>query len=111
MAVPIKKNNEVLKAFGAKPISFRRVHAAYREAGDRLKPFVTNTVVFLDQAARRNANILFEGAQGTFLDIDHGTYPFVTSSNTTAGGACTRSGGAPKRLEPLVGVVKAYTTR
>src|SRR5258708_1930405 len=111
LAVRIKENNEVLKAFGAKPISFRRVHAAYREAGDRLKPFVTNTVVYLHEASQRNANILFEGAQGTFLDIDHGTYPFVTSSNTTAGGACTGSGVAPNRMDRVVGVMKAYTTR
>ena len=83
----IKENNEVLKAYGACPISFAKVHAAYRAAG-RLAwwPFVTNTVVMLDQAFRRGASILFEGAQGTFLDIDHGTYPFVTSSNTTAAG-------------------------
>ncbi len=107
----IKENNEVLKAFGARPISFNQVHAAYRAAGDRLKPFVTNTVVLLDKAARKGANILFEGAQGTFLDIDHGTYPFVTSSNTTAGGACTGSGVAPNRMDRVVGVMKAYTTR
>jgi adenylosuccinate synthase len=107
----IKENNEILKAFGAKPLSFKSVHAAYREAGDYLKPFVTNTVVFLHQACRRNDNILFEGAQGTFLDIDHGTYPFVTSSNTTAGGACTGSGVAPHLMDTVVGVMKAYTTR
>jgi adenylosuccinate synthase len=107
----IKENNEVLKAFGAKPISFSQVHAAYREAGDRLKPFVANTVVLLDKAIRRGEEILFEGAQGTFLDIDHGTYPFVTSSNTTAGGACTGSGVAPNRMDRVVGVMKAYTTR
>jgi adenylosuccinate synthase len=107
----IKENNEVLKAFGAKPISFSQVHAAYRKAGDRLKPFVANTVVLLDKAIRRGEEILFEGAQGTFLDIDHGTYPFVTSSNTTAGGACTGSGVAPNRMDRVVGVMKAYTTR
>ena len=107
----IKENNEILRAFGAKPLSFAKVHAEYRAAGDRLKPFVTNTVVLLHEATRRNAEILFEGAQGTFLDIDHGTYPFVTSSNTTAGGACTGSGVAPHRMERVVGVMKAYTTR
>ena len=80
-------------------------------AGERLKPFVTNTVVLLHEAAERGENILFEGAQGTFLDIDHGTYPFVTSSNTTAGGACTGSGVAPNRMDHVVGVMKAYTTR
>jgi adenylosuccinate synthase len=87
------------------------VHEAYRAAGDRLKKFVTNTVVLLHQAARRGEDILFEGAQGTFLDIDHGTYPFVTSSNTTAGGACTGSGIPPHRVDRVVGVMKAYTTR
>jgi adenylosuccinate synthase len=107
----IKENNEILKAFGARPLSFAKVHADYRRAGDRLAPFVTNTVVLLHKAMRRRANILFEGAQGTFLDIDHGTYPFVTSSNTTAGGACTGSGVAPHRMERVVGVMKAYTTR
>jgi adenylosuccinate synthase len=106
----IAENNEILKAFGAKPLSFKKVHAAYREAGDYLKPFVANTVVMLHQACRRGADILFEGAQGTFLDIDHGTYPFVTSSNTTAGGACTGSGVAPHLMDTVVGVMKAYTT-
>ncbi|HXD00623.1 MAG TPA: adenylosuccinate synthase [Verrucomicrobiae bacterium] len=107
----IKENNEVLKAFGAKPISFAKVLADYRLAGDRLRPFVANTVVMLNHASENGANILFEGAQGTFLDIDHGTYPFVTSSNTTAGGACTGSGVAPHRMDRVVGVMKAYTTR
>ena len=107
----IKENNEILKAFGAKPLSYKTVHDAYRAAGDRLKSFVTNTVVFLHQATQRGDNILFEGAQGTFLDIDHGTYPFVTSSNTTAGGACTGSGIPPHRMDRVMGVMKAYITR
>ncbi len=107
----IKENNEVLKAFGAKPLSFKKVHEAYRAAGDTLKPFVTNTVVYLHKAMQREKDILFEGAQGTFLDIDHGTYPYVTSSSTTAGGACTGSGVAPHRMDRVMGVMKAYTTR
>jgi adenylosuccinate synthase len=107
----IKENNEVLKVLGAKPLSFKKVLADYRAAGDYLKPYVANTVVLLHQATRRGDSILFEGAQGTFLDIDHGTYPFVTSSNTTAGGACTGSGVAPNRMDEVVGVLKAYTTR
>src|SRR5216110_91204 len=111
LKLKIKENNEILKAFGAKPLSFPQVHKAYRAAGDQLRPFVTNTVVLLHQATRRGKNILFEGAQGTFLDIDHGTYPFVTSSNTTAGGACTGSGVPPHRMDRVVGVMKAYTTR
>ena len=107
----IRENNEILKAFGAKPLSFKTVHDEYRAAGDYLKPFVANTVVLLHEAVQRGEDILFEGAQGTFLDIDHGTYPFVTSSNTTAGGACTGSGIPPHRMDRVVGVMKAYTTR
>jgi len=107
----IKENNEILKAFGAKPLSFKQVHADYRAAGDYLRPLVTNTVILLHDAVRRGDDILFEGAQGTFLDIDHGTYPFVTSSNTTAGGACTGSGIPPHRMDRVVGVMKAYTAR
>ena len=107
----ISENNEILKAFGAKPLSFKKVHQDYRSAGDYLKPFVANTVILLHEAVGRGDNILFEGAQGTFLDIDHGTYPFVTSSNTTAGGACTGSGIPPHRMDRVVGVMKAYTTR
>jgi adenylosuccinate synthase len=107
----LKENNEILKAFGAKPLSFKKVHEQYRAAGDFLERFVANTVVWLHEASRRKENILFEGAQGTFLDIDHGTYPFVTSSNTTSGGACTGSGVPPNRMDRVVGVMKAYTTR
>jgi adenylosuccinate synthase len=107
----IRENNEVLKALGAKPLSFRRVFEEYRRAGEFLKPFVGNTVILLHDMMRRGRDILFEGAQGTFLDIDHGTYPYVTSSNTTAGGACTGSGVPPHRMDRVVGVMKAYTTR
>ncbi len=107
----IAENNEVLRALGARPLSFKAVLAEYRAAGDYLKPFVANTVVLLHEAMRRGDRILFEGAQGTFLDIDHGTYPYVTSSSTTAGGACTGSGMPPHRVDRVVGVVKAYTTR
>ena len=111
LRLKIKENNEVLKAFGAKPLSFNEVYAAYRKAADYLRPFVTNTVTLLHASVRRGDDILFEGAQGTFLDIDHGTYPYVTSSNTTSGGACTGSGVAPNRMDRVVGVLKAYTTR
>lgn len=107
----IRENNEVLKALGARPLSFRRVFEDYRRAGEFLKPFVGNTVILLHEMMRRGKDILFEGAQGTFLDIDHGTYPYVTSSNTTAGGACTGSGVPPHRMDRVVGVMKAYTTR
>ena len=111
LSVRIKENNIVLKSLGAKPLSLGKVFAEYNAAGKFLKPFVQNTVVLLHEAMRRGEDILFEGAQGTFLDIDHGTYPFVTSSNTTAGGACTGSGVPPHRMDRVVGVMKAYTTR
>jgi adenylosuccinate synthase len=111
LSVRIKENNIVLKSLGAKPLSFKKVFAEYNAAGKFLKSFVQNTVVLLHNAMRGQADILFEGAQGTFLDIDHGTYPFVTSSNTTAGGACTGSGVPPHRMDRVVGVMKAYTTR
>ena len=107
----IKENNIVLKSLGAKQLSFKQVFSEYNAAGKYLKPFVQNTVVLLHEQIRHGADILFEGAQGTFLDIDHGTYPFVTSSNTTAGGACTGSGVPPHRMDRVVGVMKAYTTR
>ena len=111
LAQRIKENNAVLKALGAKPLKFAEVNAAYLEAGRKLAPFVGNTVVYLHEALRQKKEMLFEGAQGTFLDIDHGTYPYVTSSNTTAGGACTGSGVAPHRIDRVLGVMKAYTTR
>ena len=107
----LAENNEILQALGAKPIDHDAVLAEYTRCADRLRPFVTNTVVMLHEATRRGANVLFEGAQGTFLDIDHGTYPYVTSSNTTSGGACTGSGVPPNRIDHVMGVLKAYTTR
>jgi len=105
------ENNRILQALGAKPISFREVNESYVAAGKKLRPFVDNTVVYLHHAIERGKKILFEGAQGTFLDIDHGTYPYVTSSNTTAGGACTGTGVPPHRMDRVVGVMKAYSTR
>src|SRR5881227_1550616 len=107
----MRKNNAILRALGAQPNDFREVNQQYLAAGAALMPFVANTVVYLHRALQSGREILFEGAQGTFLDIDHGTYPFVTSSNTTAGGACTGSGIPPHRMDRVVGVLKAYTTR
>jgi len=107
----IKENNALLKGLGGKSINGTKVLADYVKAAKVLKPFVINTVSYLHKAMEAKKEILFEGAQGTFLDIDHGTYPFVTSSNTTSGGACTGSGIAPNRIDMVIGVVKAYTTR
>jgi adenylosuccinate synthase len=111
LALRIKENNALLKGLGGKPVNGTKVLADYTAAAKVLKPFVTNTVTFLHKAMTAKKELLFEGAQGTFLDIDHGTYPFVTSSNTTSGGACTGSGVAPNRIDRVIGVVKAYTTR
>ncbi len=111
LAAKMRENNSILKALGAKPISCAQVEADFLAAGERLRPFVANTVVYLHEALKAGKEILFEGAQGTFLDIDHGTYPYVTSSNTTAGGACTGSGVPPHRMDRVLGVMKAYTTR
>ncbi len=105
------ENNSILRALGAKPIDYATVNRQYLAAGAKLRPFVANTVVYLHRALTHGKEILFEGAQGTFLDIDHGTYPFVTSSNTTAGGACTGTGVPPHRMDRVLGVMKAYTTR
>jgi adenylosuccinate synthase len=83
----------------------------YKGYADRLSPHVINISIVMNQAIRENKQILFEGAQGTHLDIDHGTYPFVTSSNTVSGNACCGSGIGPKEISGVVGIVKAYTTR
>src|SRR3954462_1824447 len=111
LAARIEENNAVLATFGAEPLDYIEVRDAYLAAGEKLRPFVGNTVVYLHQALAAKREMLFEGAQGTFLDLDHGTYPYVTSSNTTAGGACTGSGVPPHRMDRVLGVMKAYTTR
>jgi adenylosuccinate synthase len=107
----LEENNAVLKSLGANPIAYQPLLKNYLAAAKVLRPFVTNTVVWLHDTMARKKSLLFEGAQGTYLDIDHGTYPFVTSSNTTAGGACTGSGVPPHRMDNVIGVMKAYTTR
>ncbi len=111
LAARMRENNALLKSLGVPPLNGRAVLKDYLAAADLLRPFVTNTVVYLHKALKAGKNLLFEGAQGTFLDIDHGTYPFVTSSNTTAAGACTGSGVPPHRIDRVLGVMKAYTTR
>ena len=83
----------------------------YKRYAERLAPYVANVSVELDQAIRKGGQILFEGAQGTHLDIDHGTYPFVTSSNTVSANACSGAGIGPRHIHGVLGIVKAYTTR
>ena len=107
----LRENNAVLRSLGAPAIPLQPSLRHYLAAAKALRPFITNTVVTLHEAIERRKKLLFEGAQGTYLDLDHGTYPFVTSSNTTAGGACTGSGVPPHRMDRVIGVMKAYTTR
>ena len=107
----LRENNAVLRSLGAPAIPLQPLLRHYLAAARALRPFITNTVVTLHEAIERRKKLLFEGAQGTYLDLDHGTYPFVTSSNTTAGGACTGSGVPPHRMDRVIGVMKAYTTR
>ncbi len=103
--------NKMLAQLGAPKLKPATVVAEYAAAFARLSPHVTDTVDYLHAALKRRRRMLFEGAQGTYLDIDHGTYPFVTSSSTTSGGACTGSGVPPNRIDAIFGVMKAYTTR
>lgn len=92
-------------------IDFEEIHDQYLRYADRIRPMVRDTAKLLGDAIRQGQRVLFEGAQGSMLDVDHGTYPFVTSSSATAGGACTGTGVAPKHITAVVGVSKAYITR
>jgi adenylosuccinate synthase len=107
----VKDVNSRLRELGLKPVRFKPLLHQYLEVGQKIRPLITNTVLTIHKAIEAGKEILFEGAQGTFLDVDHGTYPYVTSSNTTAGGACTGSGVPPNRIDRVVGAMKAYTTR
>lgn len=100
-----------LAKWGAELLDVEALVADYAKVADLLAPYITDTVVLINKADRAGKSILLEGAQGTMLDIDFGTYPFVTSSNPTAGGACTGSGLSPRRIDRVVGVIKCYTTR
>lgn len=104
-------HNQELALAGYDPVDVPAIVGHITEAAEKLRPHIANTVVVLNEALKAGKRVLFEGAQGSYLDIDHGTYPFVTSSNTTAGGACTGSGVSPRRIERVIGVCKAYTTR
>ncbi|HSM00483.1 MAG TPA: adenylosuccinate synthase [Candidatus Limnocylindria bacterium] len=108
----LERKNFLLKNYyGAEEIDFQSTLGEYLAYGERLRPYLIDTSLFLNEEIRRGAKVLFEGAQGTLLDIDHGTYPFVTSSNTTAGGLCPGSGVAPTKISGVIGVAKAYITR
>ena len=105
------KNQTLVKVFNRRAISVDEVVDELLSYVDRLRPFVADTALLLNKALDENKVVLLEGGQGTLLDVDHGTYPFVTSSNPTAGGACAGSGIGPTKITGVIGILKAYTTR
>jgi adenylosuccinate synthase len=108
----IEEKNIYLKAIlKEKTLDFKKIHDDYAVYRDKLKSYVTDTSLLLDRAVRNGKQVLFEGAQGTLLDVDHGTYPYVTSSNTVAGGVSSGAGVGPRHIHQVIGISKAYTTR
>jgi adenylosuccinate synthase len=107
----LKVKNKILEAHGYVALEARPIIEEYAEFGRKMAPFVKDVSVFLTDQVKAGKSILFEGAQGTLLDIDHGTYPYVTSSSCTAGGVCTGLGLSPKQVKAVLGITKAYTTR
>jgi len=106
-----QKNIELTKIHNVDPINVDVLYEQCIEWGRQLDQYIDHTGRIIDRSLRAGKNVLFEGAQGTFLDIDHGTYPFVTSSNCVAGAVCTGSGIGPTRVDRVIGITKAYTTR
>ncbi|MFA5287640.1 MAG: adenylosuccinate synthase [Candidatus Omnitrophota bacterium] len=108
----LKEKNEIfVKVYKHSGFDFKAIYQEYLGYGKIFAPYISNTAFILNRAIDHKKDILFEGAQGTFLDIDFGTYPFVTSSSTTSGGACTGAGVSPVKIDKVIGVAKAYTTR
>ncbi|MCF8095270.1 MAG: adenylosuccinate synthase [Desulfobacteraceae bacterium] len=106
-----EKNFYLKHFYKSDPVDIDEMIDQYRNFRERLAPYVSDISVLIDNALREDKKVLFEGAQGTHLDIDHGTYPYVTSSNTVSGNACCGSGIGPKKIDKIIGIVKAYTTR
>ncbi len=106
-----QKNHLLVKVYNRRAITVQEVVEAYLPYAEQLRPYVVDTSLVLNAALDRGEVVLLEGSQGTLLDVDHGTYPFVTSSNPTAGGACAGAGIGPTRISRVVGICKAYTTR
>ncbi|AGK78192.1 MULTISPECIES: adenylosuccinate synthase [Streptomyces] len=106
-----QKNQLLAKVFNRRAIEAGKVVEDMLQYAEQIKPFVADTTLILNDAIDEGKVVLFEGGQGTLLDVDHGTYPFVTSSNPTAGGACTGAGVGPTKISRVIGILKAYTTR
>jgi adenylosuccinate synthase len=107
----LSKNQVLVKVFNRRAVTVDEVVEDLMQHAERLQPYVADTSLLLNRALDENKVVLLEGGQGTLLDVDHGTYPFVTSSNPTAGGACAGSGIGPTKITGVVGILKAYTTR
>jgi adenylosuccinate synthase len=108
----VREKNMIAHAlFNSEPLDADKMYAEYAQAAGKIAPFVADTAVLLNQALAQGESVLFEGAQGTMLDIDHGTYPFVTSSSATSGGAVIGTGVAPNAIKSVIGITKAYCTR
>ena len=105
------KNQILTKIYNRRAATVEQTVEELLAYADRLRPMVCDTALLLNQALDRGETVLLEAGQATLLDVDHGTYPFVTSSSATAGGACTGSGIPPTRIDQVIGIVKAYTTR
>ena len=105
------KNQVLVKVFNRNNINVDDVLAEYLNYAEILRPYVADTALLLNKALEEGKTVLLEGSQGTLLDVDHGTYPYVTSSNPTSGGACTGSGIGPTKIDRVIGILKAYTTR
>src|SRR5690606_5332782 len=105
------KNEALTGGYGEEPLNAAAVVAEFAGHARRLAPYLVDGPLLIDEALRRGEMVLAEGAQGTLLDIDHGTYPFVTSSSPTAGGALTGLGVGPREVDQVIGVAKAFTTR
>src|SRR4029450_3166764 len=105
------KNFLLREYYRAAEMSREQILETYHSYGEQLRPFVSDTSATVQDAVARGKRVVFEGAQGTMLDLDHGTYPFVTSSHPIAGGACIGTGIGPRAIDAVLGVVKAYTTR
>ena len=107
----LSKNQTLVKVYNRRAVDVDVIVSELLGYAEKIKPYVANTSLLLNEALNRNEIVLLEGGQGTLLDVDHGTYPFVTSSNPTAGGAATGSGIGPTKITRVIGILKAYTTR
>ena len=107
----LDEKNAILEKLGEEPLGYNEIYRAYQDFAEILKKYMADTSLVLSKSVAAGKKLLFEGAQGTLLDVDHGTYPFVTSSSTCGGGAATGTGVSPREIHEVVGISKAYVTR